>query len=446
MLIARMRGDLVRFFDHSQMNQIAAECGFLKRTSKLKPWMFVESLVLNSSSCKDTCLNDLSAVILDRYGVEISKQGIDSRFNAASVRMAKAVLDKAMADFSHVHLPAGAFAQFNSVRIKDSTAFGLPEPLAALFPGYGGGSSKAQARIQYEIDIKAHRTVGLELTAGTRNDYTDAWETKDDIAGGDLIIRDLGYSSLKMLESIARSEAYYLNRIKPDVAIFESVDGRYRRMDLAKLEQTMRQAGIEVMEKQVYLGERTYFPSRMIIALVPEPQIEERKAKQKRKSERRNSKASERCLSSLGLNLFATNADGALLPSSLAMLLYKIRWQIELIFKAWKSLGHIHSVKNAKADRVLTVLYLKLAWVFTNMHIVNAVSSVVFAQAKRKTSIYKAFKIIEKKRDTLWSIAGSKTKVAQWLGQAFHAIKKLGLSEKRKDRVNSIETLLLFAY
>ena len=40
--------------------------------------------------------------------------------------------------------------------------------------------------------------------------------------------------------------------------------------------------------------------------------------------------------------------------------LYRIRWQVELVFKVWKSILAIHRVRSAKSDRVLCEVYGKL--------------------------------------------------------------------------------------
>ena len=83
---------------------------------------------------------------------------------------------------------------FKTVRIKDSTTFGIHESLAEVFGGYGKGggrSSKAGLSIQYEFDIKTNKIFDIDLQSAVARDSTDAIDKKDDIQKGDLIIRDL---------------------------------------------------------------------------------------------------------------------------------------------------------------------------------------------------------------------------------------------------------------
>jgi len=45
---------------------------------------------------------------------------------------------------------------------------------------------------------------------------------------------------------------------------------------------------------------------------------------------------------------------------------YKLRWQIELIFKTWKSNLNIHKVKPVKQERMECQLIAKLIWILLN--------------------------------------------------------------------------------
>lgn len=406
--------------------------------------MFIENLLFNSLNAKETSLEDLAGGIFNRYNIEVSKQGIDNRFNDSSIKMAKDLLTKMLKHVNQSMSISNEFEHFRTIRVKDSTSFDLPENLAKEFPGLGGGASIAGIRIQYEFDLKGNHIIDMGVSPLAVNDYCNAWDTKENIQKGDLIIRDLGYSSIKMSKEIDNKEAYYLNRIKSDVAIYEKRGKEFLQLNLDEVELYMRKNGIEIMEKQVYLGHRVFIPTRMIIVLVPENKIDERIRKQKRKIHRRGAQISTKSLSRIGINLFATNCNEGILPLENVMKLYKIRWQIELVFKAWKSLGLIHLLKKAKAERVLTMLYFKLLWILMNMQIINRVSSYVFKFQKQKLSLYKAFKIIEKLKEKIWSLISDKGKLTQLLEQSFKYLIKKALCENRKYRMNSKEVILSF--
>lgn len=410
----------------------------------MKPWMFVESILFSRFHYQALSLNDISADLSTRYNLSISKQALDDRFNACSVKAVKLMLEKFISGINHGSKLESVFTNFGRIRIKDSTGIQLSENMAGLFPGLGGGSSPAAAKIQLEFDLKTGQILDLSLQPLSKNDYTDAWDTRGDIKTGDLIIRDLGYSSIDMFRSIEESHAHYLSRLKPDTAILEKKRDKYLPLDLKELENYLRKNHLNVAEKQVYIGLRKRIPVRLIILPVPEDKIAERKEKHKCKSKRRLSKNNKRCNDSLSLNLFVTNAPSSMLPLEKIYTLYKIRWQIELIFKAWKSIGQIEKLKKARKDRILTLLYLKLLWIMMNMKVVMAISNIVFNKLKKKISMVKAFKIIYNNSDRLVSALHRRMVLEKYIWSIVSVISQKALTEKRKGKYGSLDILISF--
>lgn len=354
------------------------------------------------------------------------------------------MLEKFISGFNHGSKLESVFTNFGRIRIKDSTGIQLSENMADLFPGLGGGSSSAAAKVQLEFDLKTGQILDLSLQPLSQNDYIDAWDTRGDIKTGDLIIRDLGYSSIDMFRFIEESHAHYLSRLKPDIAILEKKGDKYLPLDLKELENSLRKNNLNVTEKQVFIGLRKRIPVRLIILPVPEDKIAERKEKHKCKSKRRLSKNNKRCNDSLSLNIFVTNAPSSMLPLEKIYALYKIRWQIELIFKAWKSIGQIEKLKKARKDRILTLLYLKLLWIMMNMKVVMAISNIVFNKLKKKISMVKAFKIIYNNSDRLVSALHRRMVLERYVWSIVSVISQKALTEKRKGKYGSLDILISF--
>jgi len=61
-----------------------------------------------------------------------------------------------------------------------------------------------------------------------------------------------------------------------------------------------------------------------------------------------------------GTVILITNAPLRLLTLVEALVLARVRWQIELIFKLWKSHGQIDTWRTARAERILCEVYAKL--------------------------------------------------------------------------------------
>ena len=55
-----------------------------------------------------------------------------------------------------------------------------------------------------------------------------------------------------------------------------------------------------------------------------------------------------------------TTAPATRLAAQQCLAIYRLRWQIELVFKRWKSLCHFDRLPNERSDTILSWLYGKL--------------------------------------------------------------------------------------
>jgi hypothetical protein len=75
---------------------------------------------------------------------------------------------------------------------------------------------------------------------------------------------------------------------------------------------------------------------------------------------RRGQSVSTRKLTLADWTIQVTNVPAEQLTVAEAMIVGRVRWQIELLFKLWKSHGKIDEWRSAKPWRVLTEIYAKL--------------------------------------------------------------------------------------
>jgi IS4 transposase len=84
-------------------------------------------------------------------------------------------------------------------------------------------------------------------------------------------------------------------------------------------------------------------------------------------------------------NLFVTNAEEDKLPMKKVLPLYRLRWQVELMFKNWKSVFSIHTLWKMKEARYITMLYIRLILISVNLQIVNRMQSSIAKAGKRES-------------------------------------------------------------
>ena len=385
----KLSAEITKLLSEENINQFARITGFVSRAGgKIDGFMFLDTLLFANFNHKDLSLNGMSRYLNTKHGVEISKQSIDERFNENALLFFRAVLEKAIS-ISINHDEKIDFTDFEKILIKDSTSFQLPENMAEKFAGSGGSASNAAIRIQFEYDLKSEQIIDLSLHPFKTQDMTDAGLTLSNIKPNELIIRDLGYIKIDYLRQIKEMGAFYLNRLQSGTKVYEKKNGEYVEIDFWKLFKRMKSNNIIRIDKVVYIGKNEKFETRIIIERLPDVEYQERLRKANAKARKNGTKISADNKAKMGLNLFVTNTD---VPGDQIRLLYTLRWQIELMFKIWKSIGEIDQVKKMKVERFEACLIVKLIWVVINWQIMRRVIIFFFNEHNIEISPYKLFK------------------------------------------------------
>ena len=425
-----------------ELRTLAIETGFCSRLSKLTPAMFFDLMFYASSLSRNSSLEYLSSYLEDQYGIEIGKQSLNERFTEKTVYFVKQVLSRLICEqFSDMLYSEYFLNQYNHVRIKDSTTFKVPSNLAGHYKGRHG--YVAGISIQYEFDLKTGEFLDLTLTEAARNDQTDAGETAENTEKGDLIIRDLGYFSTSVLAKIDENKAFYLSRLQAATAVYDENDVE---VDFKKQHTFMTKNGIEKCEKQVFIG-KDRLAVRLVIGLVPPEVYQQRMRRKHEEEKRRGCQMKERTKYLQQFNLFITNVEVEDLPVEKVMPLYRFRWQVELMFKNWKSVFSIQALQKMKWERYVTMLYIRLILIVVNLQIINRVQSALSKQGEKQTLLsYKKTLQTLKNRvsDILNILRFREEKAIKILENIYRVLSKNHWREKRKKRENYGENICLF--
>ena len=354
--------EILKLMDIDSINQLAKETNFTQRSGgKLDGFKFLDMILFTHFNHKELSLNDMSTELFRRYDLKITKQSIDNRFTELAVSFFKKILEKVL----NIKLKNAAnidFVKQDRVRIKDATSFQLPESMEVKYKGSGGSASSSILKIQFEYDLKSGNILDLSLHSFTSQDATNAKETINDILKNDLIIRDLGYIAIDLLKQTQEKGAYFLNRLQTGVNVYERKDDEFCKMDFGKLHKYMRKNNIIRIQKTVFIGEKK-FETRIIIEILPKTEYEKRTRKNKKKKNCKQKNITDQAKARNGLNMYVTNTE---FEGEDVRLVYSLRWQIELMFKIWKSIGKIDQVKEMKIERFEVFLIAKLIWIILN--------------------------------------------------------------------------------
>src|SRR5262249_55231109 len=151
---------------------------------------------------------------------------------------------------------------------------------------------------------------------------------------GALFIFALGYFKIQALARLALAGAYFLTRLNHQTKLFTLSASGMRHVELTQMLQ-----GVEgnLIERDIFIGAKELVPTRLVAVRMPEPIVNERRRVAKKKAKKKGYKPSKAHLHLLAWNLFISNVPSMIWKTTTVVQGYPIRWQIELIFKSWKS-------------------------------------------------------------------------------------------------------------
>lgn len=387
------------------------------------------------SSGNSKSLNRLAIEAGSEHGLEISKQGIDKRYSDSAIAFMGRLIEKAMAAEINNQIDSDWLKNFNRVKIKDATRFDVNEQYEDILPGSGGSASKAGVCLQFEFDMKQGKIIQLDITPANRPDIKEVSEAPEDIQKRDLIIRDLGYHCFKSFRNIIDKDAFFISRLHPKTHVFILRKGNYQRLDFKELHHKMKVHGIIWKSMKVFLGHEK-LPVTLTIEIAPEEVYTKRVKAANKNHKKKGYQTSEDYKFMSRFHLFITNIPKKDLPTHIISTLYRIRWQIELIFKIWKSVFRIDHKVPMKLKRWLCLLYVRLLIMIINWNIIMNRRNEFYTYRSKMLSLNKCFKTLFDNNNRLRKALknGSKEirKLLLWADKIFN--EKHWVEEKNKSK------------
>jgi hypothetical protein len=344
--------------DPEEIGRIARRSGFMKRRPrKIEPGMFLQALVLMTvSPVFSMRALAIHLGLLSRNVV--SKVAVFLRMKPTAIDFVREVLFNSVSATSRLkeEIGKGVFAFFRRVLLQDSTILSLPPKLATYFPGSKNRSGKTSAsvRLQTIYNALTETFVSFQITPYRCNDQSASPFILDMIQEGDLVIRDLGYSSLRIFRAIGEKRAFYLSRYSHKIALFHPTGKRFDLLGSLKKHGTL--------DQELLAGSDEKLPVRVVANPVPEPVAGERRRKLLHNRDRRLNPDPTH-LALLGWEIFLTNVPQKIWDAETVCRIYGVRWRIEIIFKSWKSHFKIHAFDHPTPTQVELLIYARLIYI-----------------------------------------------------------------------------------
>jgi hypothetical protein len=406
---------------------LARQSGFLKRAPRKIPLTaFLLALVALAAEAT-LSLERIAAVISLVAKVPYTKQALHKRLNATVENFLTQVAMALFGQLTEETSAQGWLRPFRRVLLHDSTVEALPDHLAILFPGSSNQRKKKRAALKIQIiaDLLQCTLVGCSLSGFTRNDQAAAPDILAFAARGDLILRDLGYFSLTVLAALHLKGASFLSRFKHGVRVY---DLQGRPFDLTR---QLKSHGR--LDQEVLLGAEQV-QVRLVALRVPEAVANERRRQARANHDGRYQPTRER-LQLLGWTIFVTNVGRNLWPTQALASVYRLRWRVEMIFKAWKSHLGLRQFNARSASLLRLSIMTKLLFCVLVYRFCNALE--LLGDGQRHVSLLRLARIVGQCA-CLFAAAILQITPDNWLD---YQLSKHLFYEQRRDRKNFFELL-----
>lgn len=343
-------------------NALAKETMFIQRVREVKGADFAQALIFAWLQDPEVTVEGLTQ-ILQRRAVTISGPGLSERFSAASATFLQRILQEVTQKQFQAEeaAPVALLQRFSAVVVQDSSSIALPEQLVEIWRGCGGslGSSNAALKLFVRWDVLGGKLEGPLLTDGRHSDKRSPL-SDEDLPAGSLQITDLGFWGVSHFEQMAargqerKKRRYFLSRLQPGTKL------RRRNGSEIVLRGILPCQVGERVELGAVVGQQR-LPVRVAIERVPHEVADQRRQDIVENAQDHGREPSAEVLYLAGWTILVTNLPRRLASFDELLILYRLRWQIERLFRLWKEHGHIDESRSKKPWRLLTEIYAKLA-------------------------------------------------------------------------------------
>ncbi len=411
--------------------QAGFSSGFVQRRSKLTAAAFVQSLTFGWLSNPSASLQQLAQTV-SLCGVDLSPQALDQRFTPASAACFKQVLEAAVAQVvtaDPVAIPV--LRRFTHVHLIDTSIICLPDALFPVWRGCGGTRGQSSAvKVEVGLELLTGRLSGPHLYDGRTADCQGVAQNHT-LQPGSLRLTDLAYFKLQRLQQWSAQQIYWISRVKVATKVIDQRAEKWRLLDFIRAQKGER------IDVQIKLGQQEQVACRLIAVRVSQAVADERRRRWRDKARRNCRAIKKETLALADWTILVTNVEGEKLSLEEALVLARARWQIELLFKLWKSHGRIDEWRSQKPWRILTELYAKLLAMLMQHWLL-----VVSGWRQTDKSLMKASRGVQMLAMHLATAMGSVKALSEVIQVIGRCIARRCRVEKRKKAPSSFQLLL----
>jgi hypothetical protein len=232
----------------------------------------------------------------------------------------------------------------------------LPPELASRFPGCGGSTpqtARAAIKLFMRWDVAGGGVVELRPHPGRCSDRT-ARAAAAPLTGGVLRLADLGFYDGAVFNADTRSGVWWLTRLPTKLSV-RPPGGCYQALPLF-----LRRQRSGTLDVDVTAGLKEPVRGRLLAWRCPALVRRQRLARLRKRAAKLGRPVSAAQRQLCNWTVLFTNLPRQSFPPNEVLVLARVRWQIELLIKRFKSQGGVGRSRGQLPGRVLCELYAKL--------------------------------------------------------------------------------------
>ena len=315
-----------RTFGEKTLNELGKWARFCRRERDVTPFRLALSLIESFSTGSVKCIADIqrgfnalceSEVKYKPFHNQLAKRQFPTFVRLLLSRMLNELACEALRFASH-----SPFARFEHIRIQDGTSFAVKPTLASVFPGRFTTVSPAAVELHVDLDLMSEMMNRVVLSPDSFAERQFLPKVEEVIGG--LLLGDRGYYGQRYLKVLDAAGGFFIVRGKADmnplILQANAPDGRevkrFRNQPLKAV--AKRLSKYEHLDMKVrYQGTKEPFECRLVV----HPNL-------------RKDDTPRYLVTNLDAEAFTPQhiSDG-----------YRLRWQIELLFKEWKSHANLRA-------------------------------------------------------------------------------------------------------
>ena len=395
-------------FDASLLNERGHQLEFCWRQRQITPFRFGLSLVASMASQEVQSIADLQRQFNALWDAEVSYKAFYNQLAKAScASFLLTSLSDIMGKLTMKVLgfEAGqALSECKRLVMQDGSSFALHDALSQVFPGRFNAVKPAAVELHCTMDLLQDAPLTIVLSPDTDSEH--AYLPAPESLQGALFLADRGYLDLTYLRDVARHGGFFLVRgkaglnprvieaVREDGKRVKSCQDRDFQAIITKLPKKQR-SELDVE----WLIDHQPFRLRLIASWNQETH---------------------------SFVYLLTNLPQARYDIHTICLGYKLRWQVELVFKEWKSYANLHAFDTENEHIAEALIWASLAASALKRFLAHAAEHLLeVVVSTRKAAMMQAYILPELFR-TLRHGAGL------WYRRAFEAmIRYLGSNAKR---------------